>query len=415
MNKSKESLDISKYYLPAAVLVILLVAALVLLPAPQLSATEKSKLAVNELGSPIKSVELTGLEYSILSKIGIGSVTYTVTYNDNTFIYRIVKGTLSMGYINTFPMVSDVPAGGLAGDGKLDVLLYLGGVSCSLSGSSASNQHTYLFAYDALMQTKFFTSIKTIPCGLTNDAFKFTLSGWGTKNAINVPGTYRIYVQDRIMLPSGTIVTDQNWFDMKVIGTATPPPLPPTPPPTTASSIRVTSNIPSSVYIDGTGVGVSGGTFPVDAGGHDIKVVQSGYTPFMKSVTVDYGALVTVSATLNKIMITPPLPPTPPPVVTTVPPVVTTVPPVVTTVPPVGTPVVTTIPGQTTPAPTSTSGSGGMVVETEQPTGGATVTYENESLLNSTNILIAFLILLSGYILYNTLYVKKGSKGRKGK
>lgn len=403
MNKSKESLNMNEYYLPVAVVVILLVAIMVLLPAPELSATEKSKLAVNELGSPIKSVKLTGLEYSVLSKIGIGSVTYTITYADDTFIYRVVKGTLSMGYINQFPAVNDVPAGGLAGDGKLEVWLALGGVSCSLSGSSAYNQHEYSFAYDASMKTKFFTSIKTIPCGLVNDNFKFTLSGWGTKNAINVPGTYRIYVQDRIMLSSGTIVTEQQFFDMKVIGATTPTPVPTSPPSTSGGSIKVTSNIPGNVYIDGTGVGTTGGTFPVAPGGYNVKVVQSGYTPYQTSVTVDYGALVTVSATLNKIVITPP-----PPVTTTNPP------PVVTTSPPQGTPVVTAIPSQTTPAPASTSGSGGMVFETEQPSGGATVTYEDEPIMNGTTILIVLVISIIAVVAYSKLYVQKG-KGKRGK
>lgn len=390
MSNSKNTLDISKYYIPTAAVIILMVATIILLPSPKLSAEEQSKLAVNGLGSSIKSVELTEMEYPFLSKVGIGSITYTITYNDNTFVNRIVKGKLSMGYINTFPIVNDVPIGGATGNGKMDVMLALGGVSCSLSGSSASNQHTYSFAYDSLMATKFYTSIITVPCG-TNNNYKFTISGWGTKNAINVPGTYRIYVEDRIMLPSGTTVADQNWFDMKVTGVATP--IPTTTAPTSEGSIKVTSNIPAQVYIDGIGVGISGGTFPVLAGGHDVKVVQSGFIAIQKSVTVDYGTSVAVSVTLSPIPTVAPTIQMPPPQ---------------TTIPqPTPTSVQSTQPQNT---PTNTPGISTLGTEQPNTKETETVTYEPESILSTTNILIVLVVALVVVVAYSKLYVQKGKR-----
>lgn len=65
--------------------------------------------------------------------------------------------------------------------------------------------------------------------------------------------------------------------------------------------IKVTSNVAGSVYIDNVMSGMTGNTFPVTPGGHSVKVTQSGYVDYTTSITVDYGATATVSATLNSI------------------------------------------------------------------------------------------------------------------
>lgn len=408
-SKPDKTIDVSKYYIPIVVVIALLISVMVILPAPKLSSNEKNRYATNELGSPMRSVELTNLEYSILSKIGLGSRTYTITYEDGTFINRIIKGGLLTGYILTVPERVEVPVGGTAGDGKVDVTLFLDGVSCSLSGSSSSNQHTYSFAYDSLQQKKFFSSIITLPCGKMDD-HKFTISGWGTENAINKPGEYTIYIEDKIYLPSGTIVTDHNFFYLGVTGTVAPAPVS-TPTPTSEGSIRVTSNVPGAVYIDGTGVGLSGNTFPVMAGGHDIKVVTSGYTVYTKSVTVDYGSSVLVSAFLSKIA--PPVPtvPTPVPTIPKLVPTASTSTSTSTISTPAPTTAVATVPSQPTPEQT-----GGMTLETEPLAsgGGATITYEEESLLNGTNVLIVLVIGVILVVGYMKLYVQK-ERGKRRK
>ena len=72
-----------------------------------------------------------------------------------------------------------------------------------------------------------------------------------------------------------------------------------TPTPTPGSgSITVNSNIPGTVYIDGTNKGTTGNTFTVDAGGHDVKVTASGYNSYSTSITVDYGTTKVVDVTL---------------------------------------------------------------------------------------------------------------------
>ena len=168
----------------------------------------------------------------------------------------------------------------------------------------------------------------------------------------------------------------------------------PTPAPATTKTIRVLSD-PTGAVI--TSSGASLGTTPLDltvdsSSAKILTFTLPGYTSAAKGVDVNTASPVTVALKSSTIPVTTtPAPTTPAPT----------------------TPAPTT-PGQTTPAPTSDSG--GLTLETEPPAagGGSTITYEEESMLNSTNILIVLVIGVIAVVAYTNLYVQKGkNKGKR--
>jgi len=172
-------------------------------------------------------------------------------------------------------------------------------------------------------------------------------------------------------------------------------PTTPTPAPITTKTIRVLSD-PSGAEV--TSSGASLGTTPFDlaidsSSAKILTFTKFGYTSTAKGVDINTASPVTVSLTIPATP-TPTLPPTPSPDTTT--------------------PAAPTIPGQTTPV--TTSGTGGLTLETEPLAAGSgsTITYEEESMLNSTNVLIVLVIGVIAVVGYTKLHIQKG-KGKRRK
>lgn len=260
-------------------------------------------LLISQAQAVQTSVEKTLIasEYGWLGdKVGFGDRYYKVTYNDGTsIIQRIRSGSLLPAYITYVPPIVEIPVGGDP-SGKFKVPTEIEGVSCTLSGSTANN-HYFEFSYvgsggyNAVIGGLFII----VPCGTfrTTQYYPYVDNTY-IGAIINTPGDYNLKLTETVKLSSGMVITDNRLFTVRVVGTIVTP----TPTPISSSGIiRVASNVPGTVYIDNSAVGITGNEFKVSAGGHDVKVSQSGYTTYTRTVTVDNGATIDVFATLTKI------------------------------------------------------------------------------------------------------------------
>ncbi len=178
-------------------------------------------------------------------------------------------------------------------------------------------------------------------------------------------------------------------------------PITPTPAPVTTKTIRVLSD-PAGAEVTSSGASLGTTPFDLSTDSSSAKILtftKFGYTTVAKGVDINTVSPVTVTLKSSTIPVTTtPTPTTPVPTT-----------PATTTSP-------STAPDQA--VPTSTSGTGGMTLETEPPASGggsSTITYEEESLLNSTNILIALVIGVIAVVGYTKLYVQKGKRKGKGR
>ncbi len=388
-------------------------------------------------GVTVVKRELIDSQYGVITDVlGIGNQIYKVTYSDGTIEEVAVSGeTLSLGAITDMPQGTDI-ASTVCYNAKSSVRVK----TIQDSTNSFSDTHKIEVWYNdnmmsldgLLLESRVYTNLKVYD----SNAFQSS-SSISTPYTIEIPYNngyaanteYLFMVVEYQMKKDGTWVRLSNpafgatttytskikWWNTYQSGagrgaltggscryTVPQPPVAvePTPPPATTRTIQITSN-PSGATVTSSGqtLGTTPFSLTLDSGSAKILTFSlAGYPSVAKGVDINSASPMNAAFSL---------PTTPPP------PVVTTVPPVMTTVPPVGTPVVTTIiPGQTTPAPTSTGGSGGMVVETEQPSGGATVTYEEAPIMSSETILVIVVIGVIAVVAYSKLYVQKGGKGK---
>ncbi|MDD5453996.1 MAG: PEGA domain-containing protein [Candidatus Ratteibacteria bacterium] len=375
--------------------------------------------------------ELIDNQYGIFTSVlGIGNQIYKVTYSDGTTAEVSISGkTLSLGAITEIPSGTNIDTS-VCYNAKTNVRVK----TIQDSANSFTDTHR-IEVWENDLGGSVDLLLANFPTNKVYDSNQFQSSSTiSTPYSIEIP--YRGYtagqtipfmVVEYQMKKDGTWVRLANpgwgvtstymlniiWYNSYQSGAGRgaltggnckyPVPQPtvaatPTPIPVSTKTIQVISS-PSGATVTSSGQTLGTTPFSLSLDSSSAKILTftlAGYTSVAKGVDINTASPVSavfISASPTPAIgaITPTQTPTP--------------------VPTMGTP--------NEPAPTSTASgeTGSAIVETEIPSGGAVITYEKESILTSTNILIAIIAIAIVYIGYTKLHIKEGkSKGKsKGK
>ena len=293
--------------------------------------------------------KLLASEYGWLGeKLGWGDRLYKTTYADRTFEYKLERG----GGLLTKASIVDVPAAidVTSKDGTTNVPINFVGSVCNLFGSSKPTNNHMLYFYNQDKSVFFATGEVTVPCisastaviGASRTWSNFVIPNSFFGNMLDTNGVKQLWIAERIhYIPDKGgdfwMDSDTQWtnFRVNIPSVSVPTPISsPTPTPTVARTptptpktgqctdsygnifscgttdpakyyLKVTSNVPGNVYVDGAVVGTTGNTFALkDYGGYNVEVKAEGYNNYRTSITVDFSTTsttTTVAATLTAV------------------------------------------------------------------------------------------------------------------
>jgi len=371
--------------------------------------------------------ELIDSQYGIITDVlGIGTKIYQITYSDGS-----TEQVAETGYLLSLGAITEMPSGSnIASTVCYDaVIQYRIKTISDSAGSSFSDIHKIqvwendLMGSIELLQANFpeykiydsnsFQSSSSISTPYT---VTIPYAGYGANSRLpfmvveyqqKTDGTW-VRLSNPGTGTTTTVMTEITWWDTYQSGGGRgaltagtcryPVPQPsvittPTVPPVTTKTIQVAST-PSGATVTSSGQTLGTTPFSLNLDSSSAKILTfslAGYPPVAKGVDINTASPMVAVFT----SVSPPATP------------------VITTVPPP--PDVTTVPGQTIPPPPSEGETGEMTFETEEPAGSATITYEEESMLNSTNILIVLVLGVIIVVGYTKMYVQNGKGKGKGK